>query len=160
MATRKSFQFLASMELKTSSDDLQFEFDESDIWDNTTNVVSHHSEPKRLIPTPRFSRKSPSPSPSSPPSPSPARSLPVNIPDWSKIQGDKNKNEDIQDKEEVDIQDKEEVDADDTWIPPHEYLAKKRGASFSVCEGVGRTLKGRDLSRLRDAILKQTGFID
>ncbi|KAG5582574.1 hypothetical protein H5410_053201 [Solanum commersonii] len=147
MATRKNFQFLGSMDKKTSSDDLLFEFDESDIWENTTNVISHHSESKRLIPTSRISKRSPPP----PPSPSPARSLPINIPDWSKILGDKKKNDDIRDKEKVD---------GDTWIPPHEYLAKKRGASFSVHEGVGRTLKGRDLSRVRDAIWKQTGFED
>ncbi|KAK4724823.1 hypothetical protein R3W88_027602 [Solanum pinnatisectum] len=146
MATRKNFQFLGSMDQKTSSDDLLFEFDESDIWENTTNVISHHSKSKRLIPTSRISKRSPSPPP-----PPPARSLPINIPDWSKILGDKKKNDDIRDKEEVDA---------DTWIPPHEYLAKKRGASFSVHEGVGRTLKGRDLSRVRDAIWKQTGFED
>ncbi|GKD91693.1 putative senescence regulator S40 [Tanacetum coccineum] len=49
-------------------------------------------------------------------------------------------------------------DNEDDWLPPHEYLARVRSASFSVHEGVGRTLKGRDLSRLRNAIWKQTGF--
>ncbi|URD85758.1 hypothetical protein MUK42_27986 [Musa troglodytarum] len=28
----------------------------------------------------------------------------------------------------------------------------------SVFEGVGRTLKGRDMSRLRDTVWSQTGF--
>lgn len=67
------------------------------------------------------------------------KSLPVNIPSY----GDR-------------------VDDDggggDEWLPPHEYLARIRSASLSVHEGVGRTLKGRDLSRLRNAIWKQTGF--
>ncbi|CAN4097183.1 unnamed protein product [Withania somnifera] len=49
-------------------------------------------------------------------------------------------------------------------MPPHEWLAKRLGrrqiSSFSVCEGVGRTLKGRDLSRVRNAILTKTGFLE
>ncbi|KAL9296753.1 hypothetical protein ACSQ67_022649 [Phaseolus vulgaris] len=45
-------------------------------------------------------------------------------------------------------------------VPPHEFLARTRVASFSVHEGVGRTLKGRDLSTLRNAIWAKTGFQD
>ncbi|XP_047961458.1 uncharacterized protein LOC125206216 [Salvia hispanica] len=45
-------------------------------------------------------------------------------------------------------------------MPPHEYLARTRVASPSVQEGKGRTLKGRDLSKVRDAIWKQIGFQD
>ncbi|XP_047979266.1 uncharacterized protein LOC125221184 [Salvia hispanica] len=45
-------------------------------------------------------------------------------------------------------------------LPPHEYLAKTREASPSVHEGKGRTLKGRDLSNVRDAVWKQAGFQD
>ncbi|XP_042064141.1 uncharacterized protein LOC121807834 [Salvia splendens] len=45
-------------------------------------------------------------------------------------------------------------------LPPHEYLAKTRGASPSVHEGKGRTLKGRDLSNVRDAVWIQAGFQD
>nr|CAD1843665.1 unnamed protein product [Ananas comosus var. bracteatus] len=45
-------------------------------------------------------------------------------------------------------------------IPPHELLDRNRAASFSVHEGVGRTLKGRDLSRVRNAIWEKTGFQD
>ncbi|KAK4386701.1 hypothetical protein Sango_2540700 [Sesamum angolense] len=58
---------------------------------------------------------------------------------------------------------KTDDDDDDEMVPPHEYLARRLAsaqiASFSMCEGVGRTLKGRDLSKLRNAILK-TGFIE
>ncbi|CAI0453018.1 unnamed protein product [Linum tenue] len=39
-------------------------------------------------------------------------------------------------------------------------MARTRIASFSVHEGVGRTLKGRDLSRVRNAIWEKTGFQD
>ncbi|KAL5716045.1 hypothetical protein ACHQM5_017784 [Ranunculus cassubicifolius] len=49
---------------------------------------------------------------------------------------------------------------------PHEYLLARQlrrtqtACSFFVREGRGRTLKGRDLSRVRDAIWEQTGFED
>lgn len=55
---------------------------------------------------------------------------------------------------------------DDEWIPPHEFLKKKRAAytglpwSFSMCQGIGRTLKGRDALEFRDAVLRMTGFIE
>ncbi|KAG1353889.1 hypothetical protein COCNU_07G000010 [Cocos nucifera] len=81
-------------------------------------------------------------------------SLPMNIPDWSKIL-------------------REEYRGHNSWrdlddegvgsgpvIPPHELLWRSRGASFSVHEGIGRTLKGRDLSRLRNAVWEKVGFQD
>lgn len=48
----------------------------------------------------------------------------------------------------------------DEWLPPHEYVARAHGRSMatSVLEGAGRTLKGRDMSRVRDAVWSQTGF--
>ncbi|CAO2842538.1 unnamed protein product [Amaranthus hypochondriacus] len=55
-------------------------------------------------------------------------------------------------------------DDDDDMVPPHEFLAKKLArsqiSSFSVYEGIGRTLKGRDLSKVRNAILTKTGFLE
>lgn len=49
-------------------------------------------------------------------------------------------------------------------LPPHEIVARGSGVSprttFSVLEGVGRTLKGRDLRQVRNAVLRQTGFLD
>lgn len=49
-------------------------------------------------------------------------------------------------------------------IPPHELLARQYAASatasFSVVHGAGRTLKGRDLRRLRNEVWRQTGFVD
>ncbi|KVH90447.1 uncharacterized protein LOC112522203 [Cynara cardunculus var. scolymus] len=76
----------------------------------------------------------------------PQRTLPINVPDWSKI---------LRYPYKI-----SEGDYDEEWLPPHEYLARVRSASLSVHEGVGRTLKGRDLSRLRNYIWKQTGFED
>lgn len=55
----------------------------------------------------------------------------------------------------------EEAEDEGDWIPPHEYLAREQGKTAlatSVFEGVGRTLKGRDMSRVRDAVWNQTGF--
>ncbi|MED6112616.1 hypothetical protein PIB30_063216 [Stylosanthes scabra] len=58
-----------------------------------------------------------------------------------------------------------DVDKDDEMLPPHEIVARSSGAlpnakSFSVLEGVGRTLKGRDLRQVRNAIWRKTGFLD
>ncbi|KAF8090702.1 hypothetical protein N665_0469s0037 [Sinapis alba] len=86
-----------------------------------------------------------------------ASSAPVNVPDWSKIYR-VNSVESIHESEE-------EEDEESGVMPPHEYLAKsqkrrsrKSGGGASVFEGVGRTLKGRELRRVRDAIWSQTGF--
>ncbi|MCL7041400.1 hypothetical protein MKW94_022882 [Papaver nudicaule] len=55
-------------------------------------------------------------------------------------------------------------DDDEEMLPPHEIVARGGGKSprttFSVLEGVGRTLKGRDLRQVRNAVWRQTGFID
>lgn len=121
-------------------------------------------------------------------SPPQQSSAPVDIPDWSKILQQKNKfrknlwddaygNNTVHDDHEEyhssnDVygnghganHDYVDDDDDDEMVPPHEYLAKKFArtqiASYSMCEGVGRTLKGRDLSRLRNAILTKTGFLE
>ncbi|KQK11578.1 homeobox protein Nkx-6.1 [Brachypodium distachyon] len=50
-------------------------------------------------------------------------------------------------------------------LPPHEMVARASAGGppvnpSSMLEGVGRTLKGRDLRRVRDAVLRQTGFLD
>ncbi|XP_057764895.1 protein S40-7-like [Salvia miltiorrhiza] len=87
-----------------------------------------------------------------------ASSAPLTIPDWSKILKKKPK------KNMWDDGDDGDGDGDDEMLPPHEYLARRLAstqiASFSMCEGVGRTLKGRDLSNLRNAILTKTGFLE
>ncbi|CAK9159843.1 unnamed protein product [Ilex paraguariensis] len=53
---------------------------------------------------------------------------------------------------------------DDEMLPPHEIVARGSAQSpkttFSVLEGVGRTLKGRDLRQVRNAVWRQTGFLD
>ncbi|KAL0442940.1 UNVERIFIED_CONTAM: hypothetical protein Slati_2016700 [Sesamum latifolium] len=107
-------------------------------------------------------------------------SAPMSIPDWSKILKKKpNRNlwddacDAVHDDDDVgrkqqhvkaDDDVESDEDDDDDMVPPHEYLARRLAstqiASFSMCEGVGRTLKGRDLSNLRNAILTKTGFLE
>ncbi|KAK5791999.1 hypothetical protein PVK06_033112 [Gossypium arboreum] len=90
-------------------------------------------------------------------------SAPVSIPDWSKIYGKHHANKD-DDNNGMDDGMVYDGDDDDEMVPPHEWLAKKltrsQISSFSVCEGVGRKLKGRDLSKVRNAVLTKTGFLE
>ncbi|GMH12529.1 hypothetical protein Nepgr_014370 [Nepenthes gracilis] len=84
-------------------------------------------------------------------------SVPMNIPDWSKILRDEYKENR---RRNFDDDDDEEYRDSASCVPPHEFLARTRIASLSVHEGIGRTLKGRDLSRVRNAIWEKTGFQD
>ncbi|XP_077234449.1 protein S40-7-like [Tasmannia lanceolata] len=58
----------------------------------------------------------------------------------------------------------DDVDGDDEMLPPHEMVARGSARSpmttFSVLEGAGRTLKGRDLRQVRNAVWRRTGFLD
>ncbi|KAL4628390.1 hypothetical protein ACB092_05G235000 [Castanea dentata] len=85
-----------------------------------------------------------------------ATSAPVNVPDWSKILR-------VDSVESLHELDEVDEDGDSEMVPPHEYLAREyarsqKMAATSVFEGVGRTLKGRDMRRVRDAVWSQTGF--
>ncbi|CAI0407202.1 unnamed protein product [Linum tenue] len=85
-----------------------------------------------------------------------ASSAPVNVPDWSKILR-------IDSVESLHEMSDHDDDDSDGMVPPHEYLAReyargRKSGGASVFEGVGRTLKGRDLRRVRDAVWSQTGF--
>ncbi|CAN4099005.1 unnamed protein product [Withania somnifera] len=46
-------------------------------------------------------------------------------------------------------------------LPPHEFVASRHSPilAFSVVEGAGRKLKGRDLRQVRNAIWQKTGFL-
>ncbi|OAY29074.1 uncharacterized protein LOC110601313 [Manihot esculenta] len=50
----------------------------------------------------------------------------------------------------------------DELIPPHVIVGRRIEGkmAFSVCTGNGRTLKGRDLSHVRNSILRLTGFLE
>ncbi|KAK4798598.1 hypothetical protein SAY86_030924 [Trapa natans] len=86
-------------------------------------------------------------------------SAPVNIPDWSKIYGSGSGQ-----FRKVEEEEEDEEYEDGNIVPPHEWIARKLArtqiSSSSMCEGVGRTLKGRDLSKVRNAILTKTGFLE
>lgn len=47
-------------------------------------------------------------------------------------------------------------------VPPHILISNRHADKmvFSVCAGNGRTLKGRDLSVMRDSVLRLTGYIE
>ncbi|CAL0334692.1 unnamed protein product [Lupinus luteus] len=48
-------------------------------------------------------------------------------------------------------------------VPPHVIVERRNSArkmAYSLCTGYGRTLKGRDLSRVRNSILRMTGFLE
>ncbi|XP_002519536.2 uncharacterized protein LOC8284529 [Ricinus communis] len=111
-----------------------FEFDEADVWSSNSNNNNNNSravsqsEAKKMLPRKGGGRnnmvvtKTPVTC---------ASSLPVNIPDWSKIyrvdhRGQSN-NLDDQDSD-YDILNHDD-DAYDGRVPPHEYLAR-RGAAF------------------------------
>lgn len=81
------------------------------------------------------------------------KSAPIDVPLWSKFCT----------QVDADVEEEEEDGISNTGkVPPHKLLAKqierRRMSAFSVIEGAGRTLKGRDASEVRDAVWKQTGF--
>ncbi|GMI72327.1 hypothetical protein like AT1G29640 [Hibiscus trionum] len=47
-------------------------------------------------------------------------------------------------------------------VPPHVISGRRIAAkmALSVCTGNGRTLKGRDLSEVRNSVLRLTGFLE
>lgn len=153
-----NYRFLSSeRDVPMMSPDSAFEFDESDLWNST---VSQSPEFRKSVQSSKTSRKQcDAKSRRSGPVTS-AASLPMNVPDWSKILKDEYREYGRRDRDDDD----EDGDDLENRIPPHEFLAKQlertRIASFSVHEGVGRTLKGRDLSRVRNAIWEKIGFQD
>ncbi|GLT72333.1 hypothetical protein SLA2020_442780 [Shorea laevis] len=168
MASRKIFQFhakpndiyptSASDHNPSSSADL-FEFEEADIWNNPSHVspleTKKTRQPKKVM-IPRKIHAADMTQKVA------TASLPVNIPDWSKILKEDYTEHRKRESEEDGVydEDDDDDDDDDNRLPPHEYLARTRGASFSVHEGIGRTLKGRDLRQVRNAIWKKVGFED
>ncbi|XP_057489696.1 protein S40-7-like [Actinidia eriantha] len=79
------------------------------------------------------------------------QSAPVNVPIWPKRVG-------VTNLGKFDEDDEDELDEE--MVPPHVIVARSHVTTFSVFEGVGRTLKGRDLRCVRNAVFQKTGFID
>ncbi|KAG2311101.1 hypothetical protein Bca52824_022658 [Brassica carinata] len=157
---RPSYRFLgADQSYYTTSTDSGLEFDESDLYSSAGSV---HSVSLGKISASGRSGKKPSNRPSSCAGAS-ATSLPINVPDWSKILREEHRDSHrrrIEDDDGDSDDGGDWLDASGGRLPPHEFLARTRMASFSVHEGIGRTLKGRDLSRVRNAIFEKIGFQD
>ncbi|KAM7277971.1 hypothetical protein ACFE04_005105 [Oxalis oulophora] len=153
------------------------DFEEAEIWDyylNKSKDYHHHYPTSNLtsvpskLPTAAISIMIPrkeenSSSENSIDESKPMRlqsSAPVNIPDVSKPKlYDKNSKTS---QPNYDIE--EYSNEEGKLLPPHELIANRVArtqiSSFSVFEGVGRTLKGRDLSKVRNAVLTKTGFLE
>ncbi|KAL2247629.1 uncharacterized protein LOC105176685 [Sesamum indicum] len=157
------------------------ELQEEDVWGSSVSRETKNSDsrpvksssfkepfliPKRLQTVARMIPKSHRHHPNSQEPKIVHHSAPLNIPDWSKIYGTTSKTTSKNDDGfpgsgwERDEDDKDVDGEDGNVIPPHEWIARNRISSFSMCEGVGRTLKGRDLSRVRNAVLTKTGFLE
>ncbi|XP_062083591.1 protein S40-7-like [Humulus lupulus] len=85
--------------------------------------------------------------------------------DDDELVNDKRDGEDHEEEDDYNDDDDNDYVGDyDCKVPPHEFisrrLARSQISSFSVFEGVGRTLKGRDLSNVRNAMLTKIGFIE
>ncbi|KAK4760589.1 hypothetical protein SAY87_005482 [Trapa incisa] len=156
-AARPAYRFLSTDQivLQPSRHDSGFEFDEYDIYGTALSdppelrwaTASHAS---------RVSRKE-----AAGEGRAAAASLPVNVPDWSKILRGEYRESRRRDSLDDDSEGDEAYGSGEGMrVPPHELMARTRTASFSVHEGRGRTLKGRDLSRVRNAIWEKTGFED
>lgn len=148
-----NYRFLTSDRDAPLGSDSVFELDEADVW---SGERSASPERRKAVPSPRVVSRKQSSRGDRVARTAPA-SLPVNVPDWSKIlKGEY--------REENGRRDGEDGSDVEDMVPPHEFLARQlaraRIASFSVHEGLGRTLKGRDLSKVRNAIWEKTGFQD
>lgn len=153
MATRKNYLYFGSQQISPVNN--EFELDETDVWDSA-HVAS--SEPKRPFSSARAAKKLIKRNDHGSDhgrSDVPSTSLPVNVIDWSKVLRNEFTNRKVEFEEE-----EEENENENERVPPHEYLARTRVASCSVHEGIGRTLKGRDMRMVRNAVWKHTGFQD
>ncbi|CAH8386066.1 unnamed protein product [Eruca vesicaria subsp. sativa] len=153
---RPSHRFFSTEQHITPSSD--FELDEWDLYNTGSDSASTFSFSDLTI-TSRPNRKPRYGSVTEKFSSTHASSLPVNVPDWCKILGDETLRKQVS-NEEADGDDVAACGGEARRVPPHELLASRRNASFSVHEGAGRTLKGRDLSRVRNTIFKIRGIED
>uniref|UniRef100_A0A0D9W7Q4 Senescence regulator n=1 Tax=Leersia perrieri TaxID=77586 RepID=A0A0D9W7Q4_9ORYZ len=87
------------------------------------------------------------------------QSAPVAVPAWPKGKGSDRRRAGAQ-HEAGNYNGDEEEEDDELVVPPHEMAALRAAAAASVMEGAGRTLKGRDLRRVRNAVWRTTGFLD
>ncbi|OEL15585.1 hypothetical protein BAE44_0023402 [Dichanthelium oligosanthes] len=120
----------------------------------SSSPASPAAAPPRMIPA--------VPRPAPVPAQHMSRSLPVNVPAPRlqkpvKVMGEKTLR--------FPLSPLDEDEDDEEMLPPHEMVARSRArespmTTFSVLEGAGRTLKGRDLRQVRNAVWQKTGFLD
>ncbi|KAK4403696.1 hypothetical protein Sango_0738200 [Sesamum angolense] len=113
-------------------------------------LEDHHFPPMPLQMMPANAR---------PPNASPKfrQSAPVNVPVWPERHREGYGKSNLWRFDEVEDDDEEK--GEEKMIPPHVIVARSHVTS-SVFEGVGRTLKGRDLCRVRNAVFQKTGLIE
>lgn len=164
MAGRKhAYRFITSplaADLENPHGGCGDEFEESDVWG-----LSIEPEYRKPVPARSSNRKVRSDKGDrdrvSSAAAAAAASLPVNVPDWAKILKEEYRgNNGSYGSRLADVEEDDDFVAGGVVIPPHELLWRNRAASLSVQEGIGRTLKGRDLRRVRNAIFEKTGFQD
>ncbi|XP_020156498.2 protein S40-1 [Aegilops tauschii subsp. strangulata] len=90
--------------------------------------------------------------------PTPRQSAPVRVPVWPG-QAARPRDNAKRGAKKADESDEDEKGGEE-MVPPHVVAARRHARSSSVLEGAGWTLKGRDLCRVRNAVLRQTGFLD
>ena len=118
----------------------------------SSSPASPAAAPPRMIPA--------VPRPAPAPAPHVARSLPVNVP-AARLQKPPN----VMGGKTLRFPLSSLDEDDEEMLPPHEMVAHARArespmTTFSVLEGAGRTLKGRDLRQVRNAVWRKTGFLD
>ncbi|KAK7257613.1 hypothetical protein RIF29_31699 [Crotalaria pallida] len=127
---------------------------------SSSSTASSSSSSSRLIPRPpsqeRISSATTTSSSSAKFHP---QSAPVNVPVLSEaMMKARRRQREFDDIDDVEDEEEEEM------LPPHEIVARNSAQTpmlaCSVLEGVGRTLKGRDLRRVRNAVWRQIGFLD
>ncbi|KAJ0971085.1 hypothetical protein J5N97_019044 [Dioscorea zingiberensis] len=85
-------------------------------------------------------------------------SAPVNVPVWPR--GRTRVATDEWGEDWGEYKQREEEEDEEEMVPPHVIVARSHATTFSVFEGAGRTLKGRDLRKVRNAVFEKTGFLD
>ncbi|KAF8042826.1 hypothetical protein BT93_A1222 [Corymbia citriodora subsp. variegata] len=89
-------------------------------------------------------------------------SAPVDVPVWPQwvkggVPGTEGRK--WEQDEDADVEDDHPLEK--KMVPPHEMAAMSQATmAYSVFEGAGRTLKGRDLRRVRNAVFRKTGVLD
>nr|GMC82222.1 putative senescence regulator S40 [Ipomoea batatas] len=158
----------SEISFKPNSSDLQFEFDESeDCWVRSTTATNNEVavsgtrwsavEPNLCHVKTAVMHGESSVVEQEAVTAVAVRSLPMKIPDRRRILGVAYQQvERARQDSDYNAAWSVEEDEDEYFgLRPHVYLARTKGASLS-----GRSVKGRDLWRLRNAIWKQIGFED